>query len=105
TRTVNAAVFTIHSAVHMARPDLMCVIHTHTTAGIAVSAMQDGLLPLSQHALKFYGRLAYHGYEGIALDLDERERLVNDLGPHKAMILRNHGLLVGGASIPEAFHT
>jgi ribulose-5-phosphate 4-epimerase/fuculose-1-phosphate aldolase len=89
----------------MARPDLMCVIHTHTTAGIAVSAVKEGLLPLSQHALKFYGRLAYHGYEGIALDLDERERLVTDLGPHKAMILRNHGLLVGGASIPEAFHT
>ena len=62
------------------------------------------MLPLSQHALKFYGRLAYHGYEGIALDLDERERLVRDLGEHKAMILRNHGLLVGGTSIPEAFH-
>jgi ribulose-5-phosphate 4-epimerase/fuculose-1-phosphate aldolase len=89
----------------MARPDLMCVMHTHTQAGIAVSAMREGLLPLSQHALKFYGRIAYHGYEGIALDLDERDRLVNDLGPeHKAMILRNHGLLVGGSSIPEAFH-
>jgi len=88
----------------MARPDLMCVVHTHTQAGIAVSAMREGLLPLSQHALKFHGRIAYHGYEGIALDLDERERLVNDLGPtHGAMILRNHGLLVGGASIPEAF--
>src|SRR3954469_7266499 len=104
-RRVNAAGFTIHSAIHMARPDLMCVVHTHTQAGIAVSAMQEGLLPLSQHALKFYGRIGYHGYEGIALDLDERERLVRDLGPtHKAMILRNHGLLVGGTSIPEAFH-
>lgn len=103
-RRVNAAGFTIHSAIHMARPDLMCVVHTHTQAGIAVSAQQDGLLPISQHALKFYGRLAYHGYEGIALDLDERERLVRDLGPtHKAMILRNHGLLVGGTSIAEAF--
>ena len=81
----------------------MCVVHTHTAAGIAVSAQKDGLLPLSQHACKFYGRLAYHGYEGIALDLDERERLVTDLGQHKAMILRNHGLLVGGTSIPEAF--
>ncbi len=100
---VNAAGFTIHSAIHMARPDLMCVIHTHTAAGIAVSAQKDGLLPLSQHACKFYGRLAYHGYEGIALDLDERERLVADLGQHKAMILRNHGLLVGGTSIAEAF--
>ncbi len=103
-RPVNAAGFTIHSAIHMARPDLMCVIHTHTSAGIAVSAMKEGLLPLSQHALKFYGRLAYHGYEGIALDLDERDRLVRDLGQHKAMILRNHGLLVGGTSIAEAFH-
>lgn len=102
-RDVNAAGFTIHSAVHMAREDLMCVIHTHTAAGIAVSAQKDGLLPLSQHACKFYNRLAYHGYEGIALDIDERERLVADLGEHKAMILRNHGLLVGGASIPEAF--
>ncbi len=104
-RRVNAAGFTIHSAVHLAREDLTCVVHTHTQAGIAVSCMQEGLLPLSQHAMKFYGRIAYHGYEGIALDLDERERLVRDLGQHKAMILRNHGLLVGGRSIPEAFHT
>ena len=102
-RRVNAAGFTIHSAIHMAREDLMCVVHTHTQAGIAVSAQRDGLLPISQHALKFYGRLAYHGYEGIALDTDERERLVDDLGEHKAMILRNHGLLMGGTSIPEAF--
>ncbi len=103
-RRVNAAGFTIHSAVHMARPDLTCVVHTHTAAGIAVSAQKHGLLPISQHALKFHGRLGYHGYEGIALDLDERDRLVADLGPHKAMILRNHGLLVGGTSIAEAFH-
>ncbi len=103
-RRVNAAGFTIHSAVHMARPDLICVVHTHTAAGIAVSAQKNGLLPISQHALKFYGRVAYHGYEGIALELDERERLVADLGPHKAMILRNHGLLVGGTSIAESFH-
>src|ERR1700733_2614170 len=102
-RDVNAAGFCIHSAVHMARHDLMCVAPTHPAAGIAVSAQKDGLLPLSQHACKFYNRIAYHGYEGIALDLDERERLVNDLGQHKAMILRNHGLLVGGTSIPEAF--
>lgn len=104
TRKVNAAGFTIHSAVHMARPDLMCVIHTHTSAGIAVSCLKEGLLPLSQHAQKFYGRIGYHDYEGIALDLQERERLVRDLGSHKAMILRNHGLLVGGTSIAEAFH-
>jgi ribulose-5-phosphate 4-epimerase/fuculose-1-phosphate aldolase len=101
---VNAAGFVIHSAVHMARPDLNCVIHTHTAAGIAVSAQAQGLLPISQHALKFYGKLAYHTYEGIALSLDERERLIADLGTHKAMILRNHGLLVGGGSVAEAFH-
>lgn len=100
---VNAAGFTIHSAIHMAREDLVCVIHTHTSAGIAVSAQEHGLLPISQHALKFYGCLGYHGYEGIALDLDERDRLVADLGPHKAMILRNHGLLVGGSTIADAW--
>lgn len=100
---VNAAGFTIHSAVHMARADLHCVIHTHTSAGIAVSAQRDGLLPISQHALKFYGRTAYHDYEGVALDLDERARLVADLGQSNVMILRNHGLLAGGRTIAAAF--
>jgi ribulose-5-phosphate 4-epimerase/fuculose-1-phosphate aldolase len=103
-RRVNAAGFTIHSAIHMARPDLTCVVHTHTAAGMAVAAQRNGLLPITQHALKFYGHLAYHGYEGIALDLDERARLVRDLGEHRAMILANHGLLVGGRTIPEAFN-
>ncbi|MBB5693756.1 class II aldolase/adducin family protein [Muricoccus pecuniae] len=104
-RKVNAAGFTIHSAIHMAREDLSCVVHTHTAAGIAVSCQKHGLLPISQHALKFYGHLSYHGYEGIALDLDERERLIADLGPtNKAMILLNHGLLVGGRTIPEAWN-
>ncbi len=103
-RRVNAAGFCIHSAIHMARHDLACVIHTHTAAGMAVAAQKHGLLPISQHALKFYGHLAYHGYEGIALDLDERERLVADLGEHRAMILQNHGLLVAGRTIPEAFN-
>lgn len=101
---VNAAGFVIHSAIHEARPDLHCIIHTHTAAGMAVAAQRDGLLPLSQHALKFYGNLAYHTYEGIALSLEERERLVADLGPHKAMILRNHGLLAAGGSVAAAFH-
>ncbi|ALI03157.1 class II aldolase [Pseudomonas sp. FW306-02-F02-AA] len=100
---VNTAGFVIHSAIHMARSDLNCVIHTHTAAGMAVAAQKRGLLPITQHALKFYGKLAYHTYEGIALSLDERERLIVDLGPHKAMILRNHGLLVGGASVAHAF--
>jgi ribulose-5-phosphate 4-epimerase/fuculose-1-phosphate aldolase len=103
-REVNQAGFTIHSAVHMSREDVMCVVHTHTAAGIAVSAQEHGLLPISQHALKFYGNIGYHGYEGAALDLDERERLVADLGANKAMILRNHGLLVAGATVPEAWH-
>ncbi|MFC7736224.1 class II aldolase/adducin family protein [Roseomonas sp. GCM10028921] len=104
-RKVNAAGFTIHSAIHMAREDLSCVVHTHTAAGIAVSCQKHGLLPISQHALKFHGHLSYHGYEGIALDLDERERLIADLGPtNKAMILLNHGLLVGGRTIPEAWN-
>ena len=103
-RRVNQAGFTIHSAIHMARPDLACVVHTHTAAGIAVSAQKHGLLPISQHAMMFHGHLAYHDYEGIALELDERARLVADLGQHQAMILRNHGLLVGGRTIPEAFH-
>ena len=102
-KRVNAAGFTIHSAIHMAREDAMCVVHTHTAAGIAVSAQRQGLLPISQHALKFHGHLAYHDYEGIALDLEERERLVADLGTHEAMILRNHGLLVTGRSIASAF--
>jgi ribulose-5-phosphate 4-epimerase/fuculose-1-phosphate aldolase len=103
-RRVNAAGFCIHSAIHMAREDLSCVVHTHTSAGMAVAAQKNGLLPISQHSLKFYGHLAYHGYEGIALDLDERDRLVADLGQHRAMILANHGLLVAGRTIPEAFN-
>jgi len=103
-RFVNEAGFCIHSAIHAAREDLTCVVHTHTAAGMAVSAQAHGLLPISQHALKFYGCLSYHGYEGIALELDERPRLVADLGPtNRAMILTNHGLLVGGSSMAEAF--
>ena len=100
---VNKAGFVIHSAVHMARDDAHFVVHTHTQAGIAVSAQKDGLLPISQHALRFYGHLAYHGYEGIALDQDERVRLVADLGTHDAMILRNHGILVCGETAADAF--
>jgi len=100
---VNVAGFTIHSAVHMARHDLACVIHTHTADGMAVSCQQEGLLPISQHALKFYGRMGYHAYEGIALDLKERDRLVRSLGTHRVMILRNHGLLAAGRTIAEAF--
>lgn len=100
---INAAGFTIHSAIHCARHDLACVVHTHTADGIAISCQRDGLLPISQHALRFYNRLGYHQYEGIALDLSERERLIADLGPYRAMILRNHGLLAGGRTVAEAF--
>lgn len=103
-KKVNVAGFVIHSAIHHAKPYLDCVIHTHTADGVAVSAQKDGLLPISQHALKFYRRLSYHDYEGIALSLEERERLINDLGNNKAMILRNHGLLAAGESVAHAFH-
>jgi ribulose-5-phosphate 4-epimerase/fuculose-1-phosphate aldolase len=99
----NRAGYVIHSAVHRARPDVECVMHTHTAAGIAVSAQEQGLLPISQHAMRFFGNVAYHDYEGLALELDEQARLTRDLGSHKAMILRNHGLLTCGASIPETF--
>lgn len=100
---VNPAGFTIHSAVHMGRHDAACVIHTHTRAGMAVSALKAGLLPISQIALQFYGRLGIHEYEGIALDLDERQRIIADLGRYCGVILRNHGLLTVGRSVAEAF--
>jgi ribulose-5-phosphate 4-epimerase/fuculose-1-phosphate aldolase len=100
---VHRAGFVIHSAVHGARPDARCVIHTHTRAGIAVSMLACGLLPLSQHAQLFHGRIGYHAYEGLATELEERERLVRDLGDGAVLILRNHGLLVAGATVPQAF--
>ena len=100
---INAAGFTIHSAVHAARPEVGCVLHTHTVAGVAVSSTKEGILPLNQWSLQFYNRIATHEYEGIALDLEERERLVADLGTAKAMILRNHGLLTCGGTVGEAF--
>ncbi|MCC6469389.1 MAG: class II aldolase/adducin family protein [Alphaproteobacteria bacterium] len=100
---INPAGFVIHSAVHAARPDAACVIHTHSRAGMAVSAQKDGLLPLTQHAMRFWNRIAYHDYEGIALDIGERARLAGDLGDRDAMILRNHGLLTLGATIRQAF--
>ena len=102
--SVNAAGYIIHSAVHEAREDAHCVIHTHTPAGIAVSAMEEGLLPLSQTAMRFHGHLAYHDYEGPAFNRGEKERLVAHLGDRSAMILRNHGLLVCAPSIPQAFN-
>ena len=104
TEDVNPAGFTIHSAVHAARHDAACVLHTHTVAGVAVSSLACGLQPINQWSLQFYGRVAYHDYEGIALDHAERERLVADLGPSKkVLILRNHGLLTLGRNVAEAF--
>ena len=100
---VNPAGFVIHSAVHEARPEVACVVHTHTKAGVAVSAQADGLLPISQISLFAYATLAYHDYEGVALNDEEKPRLVADLGDKNALILRNHGLLTTGASIPDAF--
>lgn len=100
---INPAGFVIHSAVHDARHDAGCVLHTHTRAGVAVSAQADGLLPISQSSLFPYATLAYHDYEGIALNDDEKPRLVADLGTSNAMILRNHGLLTTGATIADAF--
>ena len=100
---VNLAGFVIHSAIHMAKHDMDCVAHTHTPAGMAVSAMECGLLPLAQTAMRFL-HVAYHDFEGIADDVDERARLVRDLGDHEAMILRNHGLLVVGRTVPSAFN-
>lgn len=100
---VNPTGFTIHGAVHAARPDAHCVMHLHTTAGIAVSMLRCGLLPLSQHAMRFYKNVAYHDYEGVALDPAEEKRLTEDLGQHKAMILHNHGTLTCGVTVAEAY--
>jgi len=100
---VNPAGFVIHSAIHGARDDAQCVLHTHTKAGCAVAALKCGLLPVNQISMEFYGRVAYHDYEGIALDLDEQQRLVNDLGEKSVMILRNHGLLTLGETVGQAF--
>ncbi|MQA94326.1 MAG: class II aldolase/adducin family protein [Streptosporangiales bacterium] len=100
---VNPAGFMIHSAVHGAREDARCVVHTHTRAGTAVAAQEQGLLPVNQISLEFYGKVAYHDYEGIALNADERERLVADLGDKPVMILRDHGLLTVGETAAEAF--
>ncbi|HEY0614025.1 MAG TPA: class II aldolase/adducin family protein [Candidatus Elarobacter sp.] len=99
----NPAGFTIHSAVHAAREDAKCVLHLHTVAGVAVSCQEDGLLPLNQTAMLLNDQIAYHEYEGVALLLDERPRLVADLGTKNAMILRNHGTLTVGETVGEAF--
>lgn len=101
---INRAGFVIHSAVHKARDDAHCVLHTHTWPGMAVSSLEDGLLPMTQTAMRF-ARVGYHDYNGVVLNLSEQERLVRDLGDHTALILRNHGLLTAGQTVGEAFNT
>ena len=102
-RSANPSGFAIHGAVHRARADAHCVIHLHTDAGIAVSALEHGLLPLSQHAMRFWRDIAYHDYQGLAFDADEQAQFVAALGMQRAMILRNHGTLTCGRTVAEAF--
>lgn len=102
---INPGGFTIHSAVHKARPDVMCVMHTHTAATLAVSTMKRGLLPITQQAMRFTNRIAYHDYEGVYFHDGERQRLQASLGQRMVMLLRNHGTLVCGRTISEAFDT
>ncbi|MDG2004702.1 MAG: class II aldolase/adducin family protein [Novosphingobium sp.] len=100
---INPAGFNIHGAIHTNRHDAICVMHTHTAAGIAVSAQEQGLLMISQHAMRFHDALAYHDYHGVVLDAEEQPMLIESLGNMNAMILRNHGLLVCGSDVPDAF--
>jgi ribulose-5-phosphate 4-epimerase/fuculose-1-phosphate aldolase len=103
TNEINRAGYIIHSAIHEFAPDAHCVVHLHTDHGVAVACQKGGLLPISQFNLLLYGGVAYHDYEGVALDEDEKSRLVADLGDRRMMILRNHGTLSVGHSIGEAF--
>ncbi|MEA2834093.1 MAG: hypothetical protein QOG66_2295 [Methylobacteriaceae bacterium] len=100
---INRAGFVIHSAVHEAKPDIACVIHTHTWSGMAIASLEVGLLPLTQTAMRF-AKISYHDYHGVVLDMAEKEELVSNLGDKNAMILRNHGLLTVGRTIAEAFN-
>src|SRR5713226_1758533 len=100
---INLPGYVIHSAIHAARPDVACVLHTHTNAGMAVSVLKCGLLPLTQTAMR-WSRIAYHDFEGVVVDLDEQKRLIDNLGDCEVMILRNHGLLTCGQSIAQAFN-
>lgn len=100
---VNRAGFVIHAAVHKARVDAHCVLHTHSDAATAVSALPEGLLPVSQFSMHFYDRIGFHDYEGVVLDLGEQGRLAANLGEKRALLLRNHGLLTVGRTVPEAF--
>ncbi len=103
TQEINPAGFVIHSAIHMARRDVRCIMHTHTVAGMGVAALECGLLPISMYALGYDGAVAYHDFEGPSLDREERERLAADLGDKDVMIMRNHGLLTCGETVAQAF--
>ena len=100
---VNVAAFVIHAALHKGRHEAACVLHTHSDASLAVSAQLEGLLPLSQFAMRFYRRQAFHDYEGVAIDLDEQQRLLCDMGEHRVMLMRHHGILTVGRTPGEAF--
>ncbi|MCX7961077.1 MAG: class II aldolase/adducin family protein [Burkholderiales bacterium] len=102
---VNRAGFVIHSAIHGAIEDAHCVMHTHTTTGMAVACLKEGLSPTNFYAAQLYGQVAYHDFEGITVEEGERERLVRDIGAKRAVILRNHGLLAWGPTVAEAFMT
>ncbi len=101
---VNPAGFNLHSCIHLARADVMCVLHTHSEAGMAVAALRSGVLPLSQHGMQFYDRIGYHAYEGLVTHPDEQQRFVADLGDRQGLVLHNHGLLTVGSSVAEAFY-
>ena len=101
--TINQAGYTIHSAVHGARHDVKCVLHTHTEAGMGISALNCGLLPLNQGALRFYNRIGYHDYEGITENLEERERIAANLGDRNVLLMRNHGVVTCGVTVRDAF--
>jgi ribulose-5-phosphate 4-epimerase/fuculose-1-phosphate aldolase len=100
---INPAGFVIHSAIHMMRPDVQCIVHTHTTAGMAIAAVADGLLPISMYALGYHGQVSYHDFEGPSIDMEERARLGKNLGHNNVLILRNHGLLTCGETVAQAF--
>jgi len=104
-REINPAGYVIHSCIHRARDDIHCVLHTHSRAGVAISCLKEGLLPMEQTGMLFEDGVAYHDYEGLALDEDEQARLLSDMGEHRTMILRNHGLLACGRTISEAFRS
>ena len=102
---INPAGLVIHSALHAERPDISAVVHLHTVTGMAIAALEHGLLPISQHACHFYGKIAFHDYQGIAFNEQEKASLIQDLGDKNIMILRNHGFLTAGSSLAEAFTT